>query len=45
MEHNVVMSNPDPPDFLQPFSLNGIPFLLNEDLFLEKKVENGKDRP
>ena len=45
MEQNAVMSCPVPPDFWQPFFLNGIPFLLNEAPFLQKTAENGKNRP
>ena len=40
-----VMSCPVPPDFWQPFFLNGSPFLLNEALFLQKTAEKGKSRP
>ena len=45
MERNAVMSCPVPPDFSQPFFLNGRPFLLNEGPFLQKTGKNGKNRP
>ena len=45
MERNAVMSCPVPPDFWLPFFLNGSQFLLNEAPFLQKKAENGKNRP
>ena len=45
MERNAVMSCPVPPDFWQLFFLNGSPVLLNEPPFLQKTVENGKNRP
>ena len=39
------MYYPVPPDFWQPFFLNGSPVLLNEPPFLQKTAENGKNRP